>query len=407
MGEREVDNLVTAGGVMPSARAAVLAEYGVLDTPSEREFDEVVLLAAQLLQVPISTITLIDGDRQWFKARVGMPVAETPIGQSFCAFAVESSATLVVPDATLDARFATMANVTGDPNIRFYAGAPLINPEGVALGAICVIDSVPREITAEQQGALEALSRQVMAQLELRRASLRLLEVDRIRDDALALVAHELRNPVHSILAFAELLLDDEGDGSLDGWQRIAVESMEQSGRRLAVIAEDLLLLRQLETANLPLGFGPVDAGSVLERAVASASPVAGQKGVALRLELPPRPLPLTADPVRLGQAVDNLLGNAVKFTPEGGAVTVGLAGDRAGVVITVADTGPGIPPADLPHLFLPFYRLESARRSGAPGAGLGLAIARSIAERHGGSIDVASEVGRGTTFSIRLPAAG
>ena len=383
----------------------VLLEYGILDTPPEQEFDDFVLLAAELLHVPISMISLIDGDRQWFKASVGIGARETPIEESFCAYAVSDAATLVVPDATHDARFADFPNVLGDPGIRFYAGAPLINPEGIALGTICVIDREPRRLDATGQRALEALSRQIVSHLELRRSRLRLQEVDRLRDDALALVAHELKNPIHSILAFAEIILDDE-ESPVTDWQRVGLESIQQSGQRLHVIADDLLLLRQLETANLPLESVEVDLADVVKRALTAASPVAAAAGISLHAE-GEQSLVTVADPGRLGQVIDNLIGNALKFTPCGGTVTVVLTRTVDELQLEVSDTGPGIATADLPHLFLPFFRVDAARRAGTPGAGLGLSIAKAIVERHGGSLTVRSSVGRGTTFSVALPLGG
>ena len=152
-----------------SARLAALAEYDILDTPPEAEFDDFTQLASYLCDTPISYISLVDETRQWFKSRVGSTDTETPRAQAFCAHTFETSAMLEVSDALDDERFFDNPSVTGNPNIRFYAGAPLLTPDGLALGTLCVIDRVPRTLTAAQRNALEALSRQVMRQLELRR----------------------------------------------------------------------------------------------------------------------------------------------------------------------------------------------------------------------------------------------
>jgi PAS domain S-box-containing protein len=150
-------------------RLEVLRQYGVLDTPPEQALDELVVLAAQICNAPIALISLVDDRRQWFKARVGQETRETPREISFCAHALRQTELLIVPDATADERFAGNPLVTGEPHIRFYAGAPLVTPEGPILGTLCVIDRVPRVLTPEQECALQVLSRQAMSQLELRR----------------------------------------------------------------------------------------------------------------------------------------------------------------------------------------------------------------------------------------------
>lgn len=159
-------------------RLAALQHYEVLDTPPEPAFDDLAFLAAHICATPIAMVSLVDADRQWFKARVGLDLTETPRDVAFCAHAIAEPTPLVVPDALADDRFAGNPLVVGDPQIRFYAGAPLRVRDGHALGTLCVIDRVPRELSDEQQRALEALSRQVTAQLELRH---QLAEVKRMR----------------------------------------------------------------------------------------------------------------------------------------------------------------------------------------------------------------------------------
>ena len=155
-------------------RLEVLWQYDVLDTVPERVFDDLTELAASICESPIAMITLVDEKRQWFKSKVGVTLNETSRDISFCAHAIVQQELFIVPDASKDARFADSPLVTGAPNIRFYAGAPLITPDGHALGTLCLIDKVPHDLRPDQKRALQILSRHVMTQLELRRHSLEL-----------------------------------------------------------------------------------------------------------------------------------------------------------------------------------------------------------------------------------------
>ncbi|NJM18507.1 MAG: tetratricopeptide repeat protein [Richelia sp. RM2_1_2] len=151
------------------ARLAALRQYQILDTPSEKVFDDFTFLAAQICRTPIALISFVDGDRQWFKSKVGVDVDCTPRDVAFCAYAIMQQQPLVVPNALKDSRFADNPLVAQEPKIRFYAGAPLITPEGFGIGTLCVVDTVARDLSLEQQEGLRALSNQVIAQLEMRR----------------------------------------------------------------------------------------------------------------------------------------------------------------------------------------------------------------------------------------------
>lgn len=151
-------------------RLEELAAYRILDTLPEREYEDLTDLAERVMNAPIVLISLVDADRQWFKSCRGVAISETPRDQSFCAWAIlEPEAVLVVEDATVDDRFNDMQTVIGEPYIRFYAGAPLVNRAGRPLGTLCVLDTRPRVLTEDERNALAALARQVTSQMELRR----------------------------------------------------------------------------------------------------------------------------------------------------------------------------------------------------------------------------------------------
>jgi len=166
-------------------RIAALEKYAILDTEPEQSFDDLTLLASFVCKTPIALISLVDEDRQWFKSRVGMDASETARDIAFCSTAILQSDIFVVPDALKDDRYRNNPLVVSDPHIRFYAGAPLINEDGYALGTLCVVDRTPRELIPEQKEALKALSRLVLAQLEFRRNLILLKEAlnDRSKEE--------------------------------------------------------------------------------------------------------------------------------------------------------------------------------------------------------------------------------
>jgi GAF domain-containing protein len=197
-------------------RLAALKEYHILDTAAEQAYDDITALAAYLCDVPIAMISLVDTSRQWFKSKLGLNQQETPRDVAFCAHAILQTEPLIVRDALKDARFADSALVRREPHIRFYAGFPLATPEGLALGTLCAIDRRPRLLSASQKTAMQALSRQVMALLELRRVSARMAE------------ALENVKTLHGLLpicAWCKRIRDDKGY-----WSQVEAYVHEHTG---------------------------------------------------------------------------------------------------------------------------------------------------------------------------------
>lgn len=224
----------------------------------------------------------------------------------------------------------------------------------------------------------------------------------RLGSKFVATVAHELRTPLTSVVSFAHMLADP-ANGDLTAAQQKAVEVIERNAGRLLRLIEDLLLVVKLESRSLPLQPTAVELAELVRTCVADRAPAAEAVGVALRCTATAGPA-LHGDPVRIQQVLDNLIGNALKFTPAGGEVAVSATPADHGWWLVVRDTGVGVPADELDRLFTTFSRGSNAVRLGVPGTGLGLVIVRAIVDLHGGQIDLTSNEGGGTSVSVWLP---
>ncbi|HEX3267882.1 MAG TPA: ATP-binding protein [Gaiellaceae bacterium] len=259
---------------------------------------------------------------------------------------------------------------------------------------------------AEERGRLLESERAARADAEaaqrlLSEQNQRLRELDRLKDEFVSLVSHELRTPLTSIRGYLELLLDEGSE--LTEEQRRFLVIVDRNSERLLSLVSDLLFLAQIEAGKLAIEVGVVDLETIVEECVETWSPVASARGVALACttdELPE----LQGDRTRLVQVLDNLVSNALKFTPGGGRVEVRLTAADGLAALEVEDTGLGIPADEQPRLFERFFRSSSATKNAIPGSGLGLTITKAIVEHHGGRIELESTENVGTIVRVELP---
>ena len=282
-------------------RLATLRSYRMLDTPREPILDDLVQLAVRACQAPAGLISLIDDRRQWFKAEVGLGIRETPLDRSICLSAMLLPGLTIVPDLTKDHRFAHNPLVTGEPRLRFYAGAALRTPDGVPLGALCVLDHRPRDLTEEQAFTLTMLARQVMSHLELRRAIAErddLMEASRKVEQRQSLLVRELHHRVKNTLASVQALVGATGrsTGSFD-------EFYHSFSNRITAMARTHNLLTEDYWQTAPLR----------EIARGELKPFAESRQPRFMLIGPP--VELSADlAVPVGMALHELTTNAVRY---------------------------------------------------------------------------------------------
>jgi signal transduction histidine kinase len=228
-----------------------------------------------------------------------------------------------------------------------------------------------------------------------------------MKDQFVSLISHELRTPLSSILGYLELVMDPDSEPLTDE-QRQYLTTVERNAQRLLRLVGDLLFTAQVDAGRFSLQPEDVDLAGVVRGAEETARPTAAARDVTLAVEVPAEGLVVRGDALRLGQACDNLVSNAVKFTPPGGSVTLRLRADVQDgapvALLSVSDTGMGIPAGEQGKLFTSFFRASTARRNAVPGVGLGLTITKAITTAHGGTLDVVSAEGRGTTFTLALP---
>ena len=376
-------------------RLLALRSYGILDTAIEPSFDDITRIASYVCQTPVALISLVDEGRQWFKSTQGFDRRETPLNQSICAHALLEHSFLEVEDTTKDPRFDCNPLVTGNPHVRFYAGALLRTPDGLPLGTVCVLDDKPRVLTPEQRDVLSALARQVMSQMEFRRALVLSDRLQRNISRLMAVAGHDLKQPLQVMIMAIDRIrnkLTDEKDRQRLGYAIDAGMRMAEELDRLA------------ETSVLQTGFGAPELKSfpiaeVFDSIVANWGLHAEAKGLDLVVIL--SKALVVSDPTMLRAILGNLVGNAIKYTSHG-RVLVGCRRHAHELSIEVLDSGPGIADEQRDAIFEAFHQIHPD----SEGLGLGLSIVRRTAEALGHAITLKSDLARGSHFSIRVPLA-
>lgn len=383
-------------------RIETLLGYKVLDTDAEFCYDDLVEIASQICQTPIALVSLVDIDRQWFKARVGLDAEETPRDIAFCTHAILQDDVFIVPDATLDKRFADNPLVTEDPKIRFYAGAPLITHDGFALGTLCVIDREPKELNSGQISALKALARQVISQLELRLKTMKPDQLNTGKNKFFSMLSHDLKGPFNSILGFSNTLLN-----KID---TLSKENISKSAECIHHSAEQAydLLINLLEWSRFQMGgfvFKPEKntLKSSLTDVLLTLQNISQTKNIELVNDISDQTI-VNADQLMLKSIFLNLIGNAIKFTPHGGLIKVYSQENNTGVTVCIEDNGVGIPAEKIKDMFELESFYTSAGTKGELGTGLGILLCKDFIEKHQGEIWVESKLGEGSQFYFSLP---
>lgn len=386
-------------------RLRELESYEILDTLDEEDYDRITELASEICESPISLISLIDRDRQWFKSRQGLQDQETPREYAFCAHAINTpDEVFQVPDARLDERFHDNPLVTGGPNVISYTGIPLKSTNGYALGTLCVIDNKPKELDENQIKALRVLADQVIHLLELRRTNKKLddlvIELQRQNNELerfATVAAHDLKSPLNNISSLVDLFMSEYGTQvSEEGIEWLKL--IDQSSHKLRSLVDGLL--EYSRNKNMVVSERTDIEVSEL------FSDLKAHFGYQSKCELQ---FHSDVDSIfvnrnAIERVMINLISNALKYNDkEVAEVEVDIQNQDRAYFFSVKDNGPGIPKDMHEQIFELFKVLRGQDRFGQQGNGIGLATVKSLVESMGGEMSVSSEPGNGSIFSFTV----
>lgn len=383
-------------------RLSALARYRLLDTPEEKIFDNMTLLAAEIFQTPVALISLVGAETVFFKSAVGVgKVKCVDRGESLCALTIMSTELMVLEDTLMEPSVAGSAPV--QQGVRFYAGAPLKTDDGFLIGTLCVVDFSSRPFSAHERNVIASLARVVMEQMELRLGVIKEKELQahllEKKDEFISVASHELKTPITSLTASLQLLDRMKGDPQPQLLEKM-IGQANKSLQKLNRLVGDLLNTSRIASGKLELRknlFHPVELARDCCNHVRSEGKYEIVVGGDHTIEL-------LADQQKIDQVLVNLVNNAVKYAPDSKTIHINVRQEDAFAKITVMDEGPGIAAEHLPHLFERYYRSDNHNTSGL---GLGLYICAEIIRHHGGEIGVHSEPGKGSSFWFTLPLAG
>jgi signal transduction histidine kinase len=394
-------------------RLAALREYQILDTEAEPEFDEITGLASEICQVPVSMITLIDEERQWIKSAASLieqetarlNVREMPRRIAFCAHAIQFPFDpFVVKDMRKDSRFKDHPFVNDEPYIVFFAGIPLTNPEGFALGTLCVLDKRPRKLSDSQLRALQILAKQVIHLLELRKANFRLKslkEALEARNEELQqfayVVSHDIKSPLASITLSCEMLREQYGE-TIDEDNDQLLKILSRSALKIRDLVDGILSYYRAEWA-MGIGAESFDLKSFLF-SIAEMFKVNQDA----EIHFPQDDRIIRMNKTALEQILVNLIQNAVKYNDkEEPYIEIRFSEDNMNYYFSVVDNGMGIAPEEQKKIFEIFTTLNLQDRFGTKGSGIGLSTVKKLVEKMSGAISLKSVPGEGSEFSFYI----
>ncbi|MGJ8640421.1 MAG: GAF domain-containing sensor histidine kinase [Opitutaceae bacterium] len=391
-----------------SVRQKVLKDMEILDTPSEHSYDELVELVAQICDAPIALISLGDKSGHWLKAKIGLDPEQSVREAPFCAYCMIGDGVFEVRDTLEDERFSNNPFVTSEPNIRFYAGAPIYAGEGLPLGTLCVMDRKPRELSEFQRSALLILSKQVAAKLELRlshkqtvKKHAELQVAHKSLKSLFQVIAHDLRSPFNGLLGITELLARDF-DSIPDGDVQRLLNTLNKSASETFVMLENLLEWSNVELGSMRYQPQVLPLKDLVQDAISILSTMSERKDIRLVLDLPDD-MRVLADEAMIASVLRNLTSNAIKFTPSRGTISISAQAREGRLMISISDSGVGMTIEQVQEV-MAARKVESVLGTrGERGSGVGLMLIHEFLAQHDSKLHVKSIIGGGTVTSFEL----
>ncbi|MFN3754161.1 sensor histidine kinase [Flavobacterium sp.] len=384
-------------------RLRILEEYKILDTENESDFDEITKLASEICNTPISLISFVDANRQWFKSAHGLSIKETPKNVSFCAHAIQSDEIFIVEDAREDNRFKNSPLVTEDPNIVFYAGIPLMDAEGFSLGTLCVIDHQTKKLNSFQERALKTLSNQVIKLMELKRLNYQLNVRNNILDNNYKylesfshVISHDIKSPLNNILSLTNLLQDGFGE-KIDDEIKMYINFIQESSSKLKDYID--ATLKTYKEGNISVNDKKFfSLNSVVKNCNKLLNPT---KEYEINLH---QNIEIFNHKSYFEQILLNLISNAIKYNDKPKVIiNIDVEFEDGYCNLSVKDNGIGIENDKLDKIFDMYTTLDKVDRFNNIGTGIGLSTVKNLVERIDGEISVKSKLGEETEFIIKF----